>query len=55
LNKNQITGRMFVTVHGEDIPWEALTYERKEEISMMLTDRVMQTVGYRRKEESRTG
>lgn len=52
MDKNQITARMFVTVHGEDIPWEALTCERKEEISMVLTDRVMQVVGYRRKKRT---
>lgn len=51
MNKKQITGRMFVRIHGEDIPWETLEYEKKEEISEALVDRIMQAMGYRRKEE----
>lgn len=49
MGKKQITGRLFVNIHGEDIPWEALTSEQKEELIIKLTDRVMQAIGYRRK------
>ena len=55
MKEKQITGRLFVSIHGVDIPWETLASGIKEEISAELTDRAMSAIGYRRKEKPLEG
>ncbi len=51
MGKKQITGRLFVSIQGEDIPWEELPFERRNEIGAELTDRMIQALGYKCREE----
>lgn len=51
MGKKQITGRLYVSIQGENIPWEELPFERRNEISAELTDRMLQVMGYKRREE----
>jgi hypothetical protein len=48
----EITYRIFVSINGEDVPWDSLTKEKQREISIALNDRAMQAIGYRRVEKT---
>ncbi|MDF2538850.1 MAG: hypothetical protein K0S76_1871 [Herbinix sp.] len=48
MKRKELTYTIFVSINGEDVPWDSLSKERKKEISIALTDRAMQAIGYRR-------
>jgi hypothetical protein len=48
----EITYEIFVSINGVDVPWNSLSQEKKEEISMELNDRAMRAIGYRPVEDN---
>jgi hypothetical protein len=41
LSRKEITGTMYVSIDGVDVPWESLTMEKKIEISDVLNRRAV--------------
>ncbi len=39
--RKKITGRIFVSINGEDVLWDTLSQEKKEEISYALNKRAV--------------
>lgn len=43
----ELTYRLFVTINGEEVPWNSLSPEEKKKISIELNDRAMRSIGLR--------
>jgi hypothetical protein len=50
--KKEITYKLFININGSDVPWDSLSKEKQREISIILNDRAVQSIGYRRKDKS---
>lgn len=50
--RKEMTYSIFVSIDGIDRPWDELSKEEKEKISIELNDRAMQAIGYVRKDET---
>ena len=50
--RKEITYRLFVSINGVDVPWDELDQEKQNEISIILNDRAVQSLGYRRKDKT---
>lgn len=38
----------YIEIHGEDIPILSLTEEKRKEISRMIQDKMMESIGFQR-------
>ena len=53
--KKEITYSIYVSVDGEFQNWSALSQEQRQQISIELNDRAVQSIGYRKNRENRLG
>jgi len=56
MKRKKITGRVFVSINGADVPWENLSLEKRAEISAEFNKRFItafyQAKGYQIKEKT---